>query len=698
MNSIINSVYMYKGMKSIGSIVCASFLCISLCSSSGGKNPPTKVTVSDRPATAGTNVAYQGNRSPLKPLNFLKLPVGAVQPEGWLKRFLVLQKEGLTGKLGEISAWLEKKDNAWLLSGGNHGWEEVPYWLKGYGNLAYILKDPAMIAETKSWIEATINSQQPDGYFGPVNEKDGKRELWANMIMLWCLQSYYEYSGDARVIDLMTNYFKWQLTVPDDKFLEDYWENSRGGDNLYSVYWLYNKTGDSFLLELAEKIHRNTADWTKDSALPNWHNVNIAQCFREPATYYMLSGDSADLSATYNVHRLIRRTFGQVPGGMFGADENARMGYIDPRQGTETCGFVEQMASDELLLRMTGDLFWAEHCEEVAFNSYPAAVMPDFRALRYITCPNQVVSDSKDHRPGIDNGGPFMAMNPFSSRCCQHNHTQGWPYYIENLILATPDNGVAAVMYGPCTAQVKVGDSASPVELKEETNYPFEESVRFVFRMPQAVKFPFYLRVPSWCKEGSILINGKKVKVQAEAGKYVCLDRTWSKGDVVTLQVPMALSVQKWQTNKNSVSVNYGPLTFSLRIDEEYRKVNSAENAIWDSKWQAGADVNAWPTYEIYPRSPWNYALQLDEKQLERCFKVERREWPSDDYPFTTQSVPLLIKAKGRKIPSWKIDKYGLCGVLPEEDCVKSDLLEDIILIPMGAARLRISAFPTTSK
>ncbi len=111
-----------------------------------------------------------------------------------------------------------------------------------------------------------------------------------------------------------------------------------------------------------------------------------------------------------------------------------------------------------------------------------------------------------------------------------------------------------------------------------------------------------------------------------------------------------------------------------------------------------GADVNAWPTYEIYPRSPWNYALQLDEKELERCFKVERREWPSDDYPFTIQSVPLLIKAKGRKVPSWKIDKYGLCGVLPEEDCVKSDLLEDITLIPMGAARLRISAFPTTSK
>lgn len=71
----------------------------------------------------------------------------------------------------------------------------------------------------------------------------------------------------------------------------------------------------------------------------------------------MLNKDSAMLAASYNVHHLIRRTFGQVPGGMFGADENARMGYIDPRQGVETCGMVEQMASDEIMLKISGDPF-----------------------------------------------------------------------------------------------------------------------------------------------------------------------------------------------------------------------------------------------------------------------------------------------------------------------------------------------------
>ena len=306
--------------------VCAGTLLVTGILFTGFRSADEEhIAVVGRPSTKVANVNYTASRAPLKPLQFIKLPVGSIQPEGWLRKYLELQRDGLTGHLGEISAWLEKNDNAWLTAGG---------------------------------------------------------------------QSYYEYSGDQRVIDLMTNYFKWQLTVDDSKFLRDYWENSRGGDNLWSVYWLYNITGDSFLLELAEKIHRCTADWTMDSRLPNWHNVNVAQCFREPATYYMLSGDSAHLAASYNVHALIRRCFGQVPGGMFGADENARMGCIDPRQGTETCGFVEEMASDELMMRITGDPMWAEQCENVAFNSYPAAVMPDFRALRYITSPNQVLSDA----------------------------------------------------------------------------------------------------------------------------------------------------------------------------------------------------------------------------------------------------------------------------------------------------------------
>ena len=676
-----------------------------------------KADVVARPATRTIPSFYIGNRRPLKPLALIPLPVGSVHPGGWVRRYLELQRDGLTGKLGTLSAWLDKKGNAWYSGNGqgDHGWEEVPYWLKGYGDLGYILKDPSIIAETKDWLEKVFASQQSDGWFGPRLGADGARDLkggtpdlWPNMIMLWCMQSYYDYSHDPRVLPFMKRYFQWELTVPENELLKTYWENSRGGDNLYSIYWLYNHTGETWLLGLADRIHRHTADWTQKDRLPNWHNVNIAQCFREPAEYYMQTGDSAMLQATYHDFALIRELYGQVPGGMFGADENARKGHTDAHQAVETCGMVEQMASDELLTAITGDVFWADNCEDVAFNTYPAAVMPDFKALRYLTAPNMVVSDSSNHAPGIANDGPFLMMNPFSSRCCQHNHSQGWPYYAEHLWMATPDNGVAAVLYSEGSVRAQVGaGKGGMVVLSETTHYPFEETVRFSVDSVKSggLAFPLYLRVPGWCAAARVSVNGEVVEVEGAGivgkgdvtsgsgggmgGSWIRLERKWVVGDKVELRLPMAFTTRTWDKNKNSESINYGPLTFSLKISESYKGMDGRQAAQGDSHWQAGADASAWPSYQIFPASLWNYGLVPGQS-----FTVQRRPWPADDFPWTIEAAPLVVSAKGKLIPEWLLDKNGLAGAVPQSPVKAGGPVEAIELVPMGAARLRISVFP----
>src|SRR4051812_11556397 len=201
-----------------------AFVCLAAFKNSDNQKNGVVVSNVDRPATSATNSFYTGNKAPLTPLQFIKLPVGSIRPQGWILKYLELQRDGLTGQLGNISAWLDKKNNAWFSGNGqgDHGWEEVPYWLKGYGDLGYLLHDEAIIAETKSWLDKVFQSQQADGYFGPrvLSKETNMPDLWPNMIMLWCMQSYYEYSHDARVIPFMTNYFKWQTTVPADKLLK----------------------------------------------------------------------------------------------------------------------------------------------------------------------------------------------------------------------------------------------------------------------------------------------------------------------------------------------------------------------------------------------------------------------------------------------------------------------------------------------
>ena len=641
------------------------------------------IDVVRQPNTKATNSFYVGNRPPLTPSPFIKLPVGAIKPQGWVRKQLELEAEGFTGHLLEISRFLKKEDNAWLSATGegHNPWEELPYWLKGYCNLGYVLSDKRIIDEAQTWIEATIASQREDGYFGPrpnLKRIGGKKpDVWPNMIMLNVLQSYYEYSGDQRVIELMTKYFRWQLTVPDEDFLEPFWQNQRASDNLASVYWLYNRTGDKFLMDLGRKIHRNTADWT--GGVASWHVVNIAQCFRGPAVFYQQSKDPKHLAATEKDYQTVMGIYGQVPGGMFGADENAREGYIGPRQAAETCGMVEMMLSDEMLLTFTGDPKWADRCEDVTFNSLPPSMTPDMKALHYLTAPNMILCDRHNKSPGVQNSGPMFLFNPHIHRCCQHNSGHGWPYYAQHLWLATPDNGLAAVLYAPSQVTAKVG-KGTEVTISESTHYPFDENIELAVRTDKSVRFPLYLRVPGWTRNPIVEINGKATKVKAHTRSYIMIERKWKNGDKVKLTFKMNITLTKWEKNKDSVSINRGPLTYSLKIGEKYVR-------------EGGTDK--WPALEIHPTTPWNYGLVLNEANPSTSLEVVRRNWPDDDQPFEADAAPIQLRAKAKKIPEWIKDHLGLVGKLQQSPVKSDEPLETVTLIPMGCARLRISAFPT---
>jgi hypothetical protein len=238
-----------------------------------------------------------------------------------------------------------------------------------------------------------------------------------------------------------------------------------------------------------------------------------------------------------------------------------------------------------------------------------------------------------------------------------------------------------------------VGDGTL-VRIAEETRYPFEDMIRFKLSTDKPVTFPLYLRLPAWCATPQVSVNRRTTKTDPQLGRFVRIEREWKNGDVVTLRLPMQVSVRQWERNHNSVSVDYGPLTFSLKIGERYDRHDSTKTAIGDSSWQKGADPSKWPSYEIHPTTPWNYGLVLNEKNPAQSFKVKKGKWPMDDFPFTTDAAPITMTVKEKKIPEWQLDRHGLCAVLQDSPVRSDEPVETVSLIPMGAARLRISAFP----
>jgi len=674
------------------------------------------IRVVERSNTEQTNNFYVGNRPPLTPSAFMKLPIGAIKPQGWVRKQLELEADGFTGHMAELSAWCEPEGYVWLNPDMHpSSWDQVafrspacphwgeltPMWLRGFSNLGYMLGDQRIINEASRWIEGVMDTQLENGYFGPRRNLNGdhntpsdrgkggtRPHLRANMVMLKVFETYHEYSGDSRILEVMSKYFRWLMTIPDENFLWEPLQKTRGGNYLKSVYWLYNRTGEKWLLDLAEKIHRNTADWT--SGLVTWHGFDIAMNFNEPGVFYQQSKDPKHLAAVERNYQNAMGIFGQMPGGLFVSDEGSRPGYTDPQLGSESCMIVLFMDSHETMLKITGDPRWADRCEEVVFNSLPASMTADLKALHYFGAPNMTVIDwySKHHRD-LDFRWHERLFSPHCNYCCTHNLGMGWPYYAEHLWLATPGNGLASVMYAPCRVTAKVGDG-SKVTIIEETLYPFDENIQLTVTTVKPVRFPLYLRVPVWCDNPKVQVNGKAASVKARPRSYIVIDRKWSDGDRVSLELPMKIKVKTWTKNKNSVSVHRGPLAYSLKIGEKYIKLADGGELSW---WSIG-DTDKWPAWKVHPTTPWNYGLVLNKKNLAKSFKIVRKSWSDNSQPFEANAAPIELRVKAKRIPAWKINHLGITGRLQPSPVKSDEPTETVTLIPMGCARLRLSAFP----
>jgi hypothetical protein len=635
---------------------------------------------------------YIQNRAPLQPVPFQKLPPGAIKADGWLLGQLKLQINGLNGRLSEISDYLVYDKCGWI-DPTKTAWEELPYWLRGFTELGLVTGDENTLALAHRWIDGVLSSQQSDGWFGPNYMRtslDGVADLWPAILFTNIFRSLYECTNDARVIPFLLKYFQFVAKQPVAVFTRG-WGATRWAENVDNLIWLYNRTTDTdWLLDLIHKIHLNSPNWVTN--IPTLHNVNFAQGFREPAFYSLVANppDPNLVLATYNNYQTIVNEYGQFPGGGIAGDEVCRPGYTDPRQGLETCGIVEFMHTFQMLTRITGDSLWADRCETLGFNSLPAAFDPFLaRATHYITCPNSIQLDDqpKSDKQFCDDWFALLAYKPgvHQYRCCTHNHGIGWPYYTEEAWLATYDGGLCASLYVSCQVTALVGaNDGTKVTIIEETHYPYDEDIQFRFQLPTSTQFKLYLRVPVWCQKApTVLLNGTVLFNQKtpDDGSFIIIDRVWVNNDVLTFTIPLELNTKTWTANKNSVSIYYGPLTFSLGISEQYTRIGGTDD---------------WPEYQVVAKSNWNYGLILSDANQ---WSIKRRTKKNNsDNLFTQDNIPINLDVRARRIPQWVADRQNVVGLLPQSPVQSQEPDETITLIPMGAARLRITAFPSIAQ
>jgi hypothetical protein len=646
---------------------------------------------------------YTNNKAPLKLKPYMELPLGSIKPRGWLNQMLLSQKNGATGQLDKLYPLVMGSRNGWLGGDGDQ-WERGPYWIDGLLPLAYILNDDALKAKVQPWIEWAIKSQRADGYFGPSKDygpekgvqRNNSQDWWPKMVMLKILQQYYSATGDHRVVTLMDRYFKYQLKTLPEKPLGNwtFWAEYRSADNLQAVYWLYNITGDKYLLELGNILHKQGYDFTdmflnRDDLMRinTIHGVNLAQGIKEPIIYYQQQPDHKYIDAVKKGLADIRKYNGQ-PQGMYGADE--ALHGNNPTQGSELCSAVELMFSLEKMMEITGDLQFADHLERIAFNALPTQVSDDFMSRQYFQQPNQVKISRDIHNFDINHGETDILYGLLTGYpCCTSNMHQGWPKFTQNLWYATPDQGIAALIYSPSEVKAKVA-GGTVVRITEETNYPFDETIKFTVNMDnkrKGVSFPFHLKIPSWAKKATIHVNGKPWDTELIANTVEVISRTWKSGDVVELTMPMQVETSTWY--ENAMAVEHGPLVYALKVEEKWTKKN-----VTDDRFRYGNDF-----YEVNAGSSWNYGiLDFPKEKTQEAFSVIRKEKTSG-YPWNLKGAPIEIKVKGRQMPSWSLYNnmagpqpysriiYGMKSVNEQPDT-------ELTLVPYGCTTLRISEFP----
>ena len=616
---------------------------------------------------------------------FQKLLPSEIFPLGWMKKQLEIQANGLAGNLDKV--WNDVKNSGWL-GGKADSWERLPCWLDGFIPLAYLLKNDDMISRAKNYIDIIISRQCPDGWLTPTEDRKNC-DLWAEIVMDKVLAEYAAYSNDEKAIAAAEKSLLCMYAHIQNCTIHG-WASARWFETLFPILFVYKRTKNKQLLNLAKELHCTAFDYEKmlnefsfekPKQKKYWnfalHNVNIAMALKSKALYSLFFGEKDGGFAKKFYNKIL--SLHRQSNGHFSGDE-CLSGH-SPIHGTELCGVVETMFSAETLIEITGDSFWGDVLENLAFNLLPAALTPDMWAHQYDQLVNQIECSKQS-----DNAVPFNSNNGEAHifglephyGCCTANHGQGFPKFTENSVMRCK-NGL--VINSPVPAKIKTNINGVATELTIDSNYPFKHAFKIIWEQ-QASEFlcknaVLKIRIPAYAK---LSVNGKTF-----GGSYAAIKINNAKE---CLSCNFIYHPRLEKTDNGMFVLRNGPLLYSVPV--EYKKLMheyTAKTSAWAS--YNICTINEverkfpYCDYEFFPVSKWNYAFVNGAE-------FTYRENEISDYPFSPETPPCEITCKMAEI-KWN-KRSGMCKEFPE----KTDVLNTgtIKLIPYGSTILRMTELP----
>ncbi len=610
---------------------------------------------------------------------FEHIKLGNIRPKGWIKDQLMIQANGFSGHLEE--EWEDVGPRNGWIGGDGESWERGPYYLDGLLPLAYLLEDQVLIGKAQKWIEWTLKSQKADGSFGPdtivtVNTDVNKKvDWWHFMIMLKVLVQYEEVTGDPRVEPFISNFLDYVLKHIEASPLEG-WAMTRGAELLMIIGWMIDRRPSRDLENLKDIIIKQTTDWTglladfpytRKVSEFHWetHVVNVAMGIKTPGIIDRLEGNTQPKGVYYEAIRKgidsIMTHHGQAH-GMFSGDE--WLSGTSPSQGVELCAVVEYMYTMEQLISIYGDGMFGDILEKVAFNALPAPISCDWTSHQYNQQVNQIICNRATRNWSNREDANMFGLEP-NFGCCTANMHQGWPKLVTGSWFVSEDSLMVGA-YIPCEFETYIKDNSVKVEV--ETFYPFRDMIKIFMNLDKKDTLSLKLRIPAWCKEPELMVNGQKLDISLNHG-YVTIDREWDLVNEISLKLPMEVNLEKRPNNSGYLTL--GPVVYSLPLEE---------------KWVVAQERNMFHDYEVYPGSRWQYGIIRTSP-----YTVDYGDIPLQ--PFESNQAPVRIEVQVESINNW-----NMTGNNAGEPPIVSDRIpgsrKSVYFVPYGGAKLRMTEMP----